>query len=155
MKKINKKGGVPCGTPLVKEMKIAKFAENQNDILRKNQRKVNILLDYDNENPLMSAFVEGRKWYLIKRIHIRCQKGYIPSPESIRMDDGKYPIYVETTKDSLNIIGDADYIEWSGKQNPFLQNIKKGVEDIIFEDVSLSRGLIECMFYRDEFIKSV
>lgn len=106
-------------------MKIARFAENQNDILRKNQKKVNILLDYDNENPLMSAFIEDRKWYLIKRIHVRCQKGYIPSPESIRIDDGKYPIYVETTKDSLNIIGDADYIEWSGKQNQFFQSIKK------------------------------
>ena len=120
------------------------------------QKKVNSGYGFYNENLLLRSFVEVEKWENIKFIKIFCEDGFKPSGRWTRVDDGaSYPIYVDVLSDGIQIVADADYIEWSDKCY-FLGYLKMSAYHISIKNVSFKNiRNLSCMFYDDNAIEDI
>lgn len=120
--------------------KVAKFADDIKDILSKKEETVNHGRKED-ENVLLASFVKREEWKNMEYIGISCKRNFHPADGSIwcRLDDGNSPIYAVVSKKTLEVIGDADYIEWNDDVMDWFQNLNGFVKRLSVKRISFEK----------------
>lgn len=141
--------------------KIARFKENFGEMLRVycaalNPRELN-----KHENKLLKAFVPKNERTLYTYINVRCMMPFVQPDDArktVRLDDGKsYPIYAVIRSNGVEIIGEADYIEWTDDvQSVAMLSEATYIESMEISDIDFSQcTYLSGMFNRDGKVERI
>lgn len=125
--------------------KIARFSKKLGELLKEHNMSSNPGdMHWKAENDLLEAFVPEKEWGLsCTYISIYCMMPFVQPDDAkttVRMDDGKYPIYAIVRSCGLEVVAEADYIEWTDTLQSFrMLSYSTGIKTMEIADIDFSK----------------